>query len=62
MSTERERLERQERVVTDGATSQRYQELGENRITEEEEGLASEQEEDPTSNSKRGHNEDAKHL
>lgn len=62
MSTERERLERQERVVTDGATSQRYQELGENRITEEEEGLASEQEEDPTSNSKGGRNEDAKHL
>lgn len=62
MSTERERLERQERVVTDGATSQRYQELGENRITEEEEGLASEQEEDPTSNSKGGCNEDAKHL
>ena len=49
--------------VPDGARSQRCQELGENRITErEEEGLASEQEKDPTSDSKRGHNEDAQHF
>lgn len=35
--------------MTDGGRSQRYQELGENRITKEEEGLASEQERESTS-------------